>query len=186
MFTGRTPLLMHSDVTVNPLHPITKQIKKVTSKRTNKTDEDHEEVARLEHLAGLYLDPDLGPYMPGQNIEACLVKAGGITRMGTKLKQAMFVTTDVNPLVYSGPRDAKGLWADENFRYMASVKVGQARVMRCRPQFRDWRFDCQAILDTNIVDLADLQDIAVTAGTRIGLGDYRPRFGRFTVSVEHA
>lgn len=185
-FTGTAPLLMHSDATVNPLHPLTKAIKKVTSKRTGKTDDDHEEIARLEHLAGLYYDPGIGPYMPGRNVEACTVKAGGITRMGTKLKQALFVTTDINPLAYNGPRDLDGLWADENFRYMSSVKVGQARVMRCRPQFREWRFECDAILDTSVIDLADLRDVLETAGQRIGLGDFRPRFGRFISTVEQA
>jgi len=185
-FTGTTPLLMHSDVTVNALNPLTKAIKKVTSKKTGKTDEDHEEIARLEHLAGLYFAEGIGPYMPGRNVEACLIKAGGITRMGTKLKQALFVSTDTNPLAYTGPRDIKALWADENFRYMSSVKVGQARTMRCRPQFREWKFECEAILDTSVIDLADLTDIADTAGQRIGLGDFRPRFGRFTATVEQA
>lgn len=181
--TGRTPLLMNSDRTVNPIDPITKAIKKVTSKKTNKTEEDHEEVARLEHLGGLYLDPDIGPYIPGQNIEASFVKAAAVTRQGTKLKQALIVTTDVNPLGYTGPRDPEGLWADLNFRHMASVKVGQARVMRCRPQFREWRTEADAIIDTSIVALSDFEDIASTAGSRIGLGDFRPRFGRFTATI---
>lgn len=181
--TGTAPLLMHNARLADPLDPVTKALKKVTGKR-QKTDDDHEEIARLEHAGSLYLDPDAGPYLPGQNVERALVDAARITKQGVKVQRGVFITTDINPLGYRGPRDADGLWADENYRHMASVKVQQARTMRCRPMFREWTVEADGILDPSVLDLEVLETIAVTGGQMIGLGDWRPRFGRFVAEVE--
>lgn len=183
--TGTAPLLMHNAQLADPMNKIVREKKKITDKR-KKTDDDYIETCRLEHLGSLYLDPDIGPYMPGQNIESCLVNAGKVSRSGTNVTRSLFVHTDVNPIAYAGPRTADGLWADENFRHMASVKVGMKRVMRCRPIFREWRVAADATLDTSVLSLEDLQRITETAGSMIGLGDYRPRYGRFIATVEPA
>lgn len=180
--TGTAELLMHSARLSNPLDPVAKAMKKVTSKRA-KTDEDHEELARLEHAGSLYHDEEVGPYIPGENIQRCLVDAAKVTRAGVKVTRGVFIATDVNPLGYAGPRDVAGLWADENFRHVASVKVQQNRVMRCRPRFRQWRVEAEGHLDTAVLSFEELEEIANTAGAMIGLGDYRPRFGRFTAEV---
>lgn len=180
---GTAELLMHNSRLANPLDPAAKALKRVTSKRS-KTDDDHEEIARLEHAGSLYLDPDVGPYLPADNVWRCLYDAAKKHKLGPRIKEGVVITTTVNPLAYKGPRDAAGLWEDENFRHMASAKVGMQRVMRCRPVFRDWRTEVDGILDPNVLDLVDLKAIAETAGSVIGLGDWRPRYGRFVASVE--
>lgn len=180
---GTHALLMHNARLSNPLDEVSKAMKRIHTKRV-KTDEDHEELARLEHAGSLYLDPDLGPYIPGQNFERCLVDAARITKSGKKIERGVFVETDVNPVSYGGPRDAEGLWKDENFRHAASVKVGMNRVTRTRPRFREWQVEAEGTYDPAIINLAELQEIATTAGLMIGLGDWRPRFGRFTATVE--
>lgn len=180
---GTHPLLMHNARLSNPLDTIAKEMKKVTSKRV-KTDEDHEELARLEHSGSLYLDSEVGPYIPGQNFERCLVDAARITKSGKKIERGVFVETNVNPLSYDGPRDLDGLWKDENFRHAASVKIGTSRVTRTRPQFRQWLAEAEGTYDPAIINLAELQEIATTAGLMIGLGDWRPRFGRFAATVD--
>ena len=181
--TGTAPLIQHSARLANPLDPATKAIKAVTSKR-KKTDDDHEKIARLEHAAGLYLDPDVGPFIPGENLARCLVDGAKITRSGQKVIRGAIITSDVNPLAYDGPRDVDGLWADENFRLMASVKVTTSRTMRCRPLFRQWRVQANGILDPSVISLEELAEIATQAGSMVGLGDWRPRYGRFRAEVE--
>lgn len=181
--TGATGLLMHNARLADPLDPATKALKAITSKR-KMTDDDYAEKARREHYGSLYMDPDVGPYVPGQNIERSLRDAGKITSSGMKVTRGLFISTDVNPLGYIGPRDVDGLWADENFRYITSVRVGTSRVMRCRPLFRTWKVQAEGTLDTAVLSLEELQSIADTAGSMIGLGDNRPRYGRFTVIVE--
>lgn len=181
--TGTAPLLMHNSRLANPIDPATKALKRVTSKR-NKTDDDHEEIARLEHAGSLYIDPDAGPYLPGDNIWRALYDAAKKHKLGPRIKEGVVILSDVNPIVYHGPRDPEGLWNDANYRLMASVKVSMSRTMRCRPLFREWRTDANGFLDPNILDLAQLQQIAETAGMLIGIGDWRPRYGRFSATVE--
>lgn len=174
---------MHNSRLANPLDDVAKAMKRVSGKK-KKTDDDHEELARLEHMGGLYFDPDVGPYIPGQNFEAFLVRAARLSADGPKIEQGVFVETDVNPLAYDGPRDIDGLWKDKNFRHIASVKIQRNRVQRTRPQFRSWAVEATGTYDSAIIGLDHLQEIAETAGQRIGLGDWRPRFGRFVAEVE--
>ena len=180
--TETAPLLMHNSRLSNPLDPATKALKKVTSKR-QKTDDDHEQIARLEFAGGLYLDPDVGPFIPGENIARCLVDGAKLTKMGVKVTRGVFISTDVNPLSYKGPRAEQSLW-DQGWRHMASVKVGTSRTMRCRPWFPEWAVQAEGVLDPAVLELDDLVTIASNAGSLIGLGDWRPRFGRFTATVQ--
>lgn len=182
---GTHPLLMHNARLSDPLDAVAKAVKVINSKR-EKTEDDHMELGRLEFAGSLYIHADLGPYIPPENIERCLVDSGKITRAGTKVKRALFVHSEVNPLIYTGPRDTKGLWSDKNFEHRASVKVQQNRVMRTRPQFREWEVSAHGTLDTSVLSLEELKQIADTAGSMIGLGDYRPRYGRFTADVSEA
>jgi hypothetical protein len=182
---GTAPLLMHNSRLANPLDPAAKAMKRVTGKRT-KTDEDHEEIARLEHAGSLYFDTDAGPYLPADNIWRCLYDAAKKTKRGPKVKEGVFIATDINPLVYPGPRTIDGLWKDESFRHLASAKVTTQRVMRCRPIFRTWTTEAEGVIDTDIIDFVELQHIAETGGDRIGMGDWRPRYGRFTATVAKA
>jgi hypothetical protein len=180
--TGTAALLMHNSRLSNPLDPATKALKKYTGKR-NKTDEDHETMARLEFAGGLYFKENTGPYIPGENIARCMVDGAKLTKMGVKVTRGVFISTDVNPLVYGGPRDEEQLW-QAGYRHMASVKVGTSRLMRCRPYFPEWKVEANGILDPSVLELDDLASIADNAGSLIGLGDWRPRFGRFSASVE--
>lgn len=180
--TGTAPLLMHSARLANPLDPTARAVKKISAKRL-KTEEDYEEMARLEHAGALYLIPGVGPYLPGENIARCLVDAARITKQGVKVSRGVLVTTDENPISYKGPRTADALWENENFRLIAPVKIGTARIMRTRPMFREWVLEAEGILDPAVINLDDLADIATTAGQMIGLGDWRPRYGRFTANL---
>lgn len=182
---GTAELLMHNARLANPLDPATKALKKATGKRT-KTEDDHLETARLEHAGGLYFDPDIGPYLPSDNIWRFLYDGAKKFKLGPRVKEGIIFTEQVNPLAYEGPRDIDGLWKDENFRFMASVKVGQSRIMRCRPMFREWRTEAEGILDPNVLDLDQLSQIAETAGQIIGFGDWRPRYGRCVATVAEA
>ena len=183
-FESTGALLMHNARLSNPLDPAARAIKKISGKR-NKTEDDHREMAHLEFIGSLYHDKDAGPYIPGDNIWRCLLDAAKKSKRGPKVKEGILVTTDVNPLAGYGSRerDAEQLWADENFRFFAAAKIGQQRVTRCRPIFRAWKVEADGILDVNVLDFSELEQIAETAGLLIGLGDWRPKFGRFNAKV---
>ena len=72
---GISPLIMHSCQCVNPLHPISRELKKLTSKRT-KTEDDLLKISDLEWEAGAYWKDGLGLYIPAENTEAT-IKNGG-------------------------------------------------------------------------------------------------------------
>jgi hypothetical protein len=62
------------------------------------------------------------------------------------------------------------------------VVVQKARIMRARPRYDRWRASFTIEFDSQLVpDPKMIVDICADAGTRIGVGDYRPRFGRFKV-----
>lgn len=185
--TGDTTLLMHADTLADPLREVTKAFKKVSSKRV-KTDSDHEEMARAEFKAGLYLDHEGAVCIPNRNIMKCLTEGARITKSGAKIERGLTITALTFPLQYKGPRDPDALYADRNFRSRMSVRVGTAKTMRCRPQFNGWSLSVTAMIDETVLSLAELQDIAKNAGAMIGLGDYRKGggFGRFTATVRAA
>lgn len=181
--TGRTPLLMHAVAQLaNPRDPLSKEIRKLTSKRT-KTDEDQENIARLEFEGGAYMNGH-GPYVPAANLERCLFDAAKLTKQGQQIRRGLIVEED-SDLDYEGPRTVEELWA-KGFHITLPVKVMGRTTMRCRPMFRDWAVTFSAVLDGEALDLADFVAICERAGRLVGLGDYRPRYGRFSVEVAAA
>lgn len=182
--TGTRPLIMASNAKVDPFHPIAREMKVITSKR-KKTDDDMLDLYRLEWTACMYYDPDLGPYLPSDNISRCILDAARKSKLGVRVQEGVFIDSDVNPIAYPGPRTLDEMWEVEDHKFIKPVKnMGRTTVMRCRPIFREWKADCTGILDPNRLDFAELKRLADDAGTLVGLCDWRPRYGRFGAVVE--
>jgi hypothetical protein len=184
-FTGVAPLLMHRPVTVNTLDPLSIELRQYTKKRI-KTEDDHKIIARLEWEAGLYHDAELGPYLPGVNAEACLLEAAKITKQGPAIKRGVTAAAEKLPIRDYGhrgttPPTIQELW-DANLKDIQSVGNQQNRVMRCRPMFPRWSLTVPLLFESAVIDERDLRAIAERAGIMVGLGDYRPRYGRFEVA----
>lgn len=177
---GTTPLLMHSERLANPFDDLTKEIKAISGKR-KKTEDDLREMARLEWLGGLYHDDEAGIHVPGYNLLACIIGGGKIHKLGTAIKRAALVMEDKVSIQYEGPKTPGKLFENKRFVDMRSVKVGTAKIMRCRPIFMDWALSFSLVYDENSIQLSDLDRCIESAGLMVGLGDYRPRFGRFQV-----
>lgn len=182
---GTAPLLMHNSRLANPLDPFAKALAEVTSKR-GKADEDHAEIAKREWLGSLYWSAEEGAYLPGQNIERALLDAARMNRLGKSIERGVFISTEVNRLGHEGSEDLTVLVKDENFRHLASVKIGARRIMRCRPIFRTWTAQANGILDESQMDPQELIQTARRAGQLVGVGDWRPRYGRFEAEVTFA
>lgn len=178
--TGTRPLLMHSDKFADPLNPLTKAHKELTSKR-KKTDEDHEAIAKSEWLGGLYCD-ETGPYLPGVNIEASMIAGGKLSKLGTQLKRSTEIMDEKCYLQYDGPTEPEALW-HAGFYDARSVKVQQARLMRYRPMFTKWACECEVAFDADTINRNEVIKCLEDGGQYSGVGDYRPKFGRFTVEV---
>lgn len=152
-------------------------LKAISGKR-KKTDADYEELARIEFHAGLYMGPD-GPVIPAANIDAMLVNAAKKNREGQLAKSGVFCLGN-SSMEYDGPRTVSGLWAEERFRHVALVRVQSARIPRTRPVFNEWSAVVTLNVEESVVNLRQLSDWLLIAGTQIGLGDWRPQHGRFT------
>jgi hypothetical protein len=175
---GVAPLVMHSGQLANPLSAASKELRKISKKRA-KTDADHEYLSRLEWAGGLWLAKGV-PCIPGEAIEAAFVHAARKSKRG-QIARAGMLSPENWPLEYDGPKDIAALWEDESFRLIAGVRVGQARVMRTRPIFRKWAANVTFEYLDDQMDEGDIVDILRVAGRIIGLGDWRPRYGRFEI-----
>lgn len=176
--SSAVPLIMHNGQTSDPLNQFAKALKKVSGKR-NKTDADFEEMARIEWYASLYLHQGR-PCLPGENWERVLLDAGRKLKLGKQVQAGCFCP-GAYVLDYDGPTSIDELWEDENFRFTVGVRVNQARIMRTRARFNTWACTVEMRYDPQMLDLAQLHQIMTIAGESIGIGDWRPKFGRFTV-----
>jgi len=182
------PMLMHSSVLADPLNPATKERNEISSKR-KKVDADHEELARLEFKASLYIGKEGRVIIPKNVLDAVAIAGAKKSKRGVDFKSQVFckkspeLNYEKKDESLTGQDLIKYLWSDEYFRSVAPVSVGQGKtIMRTRPKFSNWsldtEFECFGEVDKDAVVKA-LQD----AGRTGGLGDWRPRYGRFTVEV---
>ena len=176
--TGERPLLMHSSRLADPLDPITVELDRLTHKR-DKTAADHEHVARVEWHGGLWLR-DNKPCIPAEAIESAFVAAAKTRRKGTQAKAGFSCT--IAPFVeYDGPADLSSLWSDKAFRFRYPTTVNGAKVMRTRPRFPNWQVTVDVEFFPSLLNRKEVLEILEVAGFLKGLGDWRPKFGRFSV-----
>jgi len=173
---GVCPMLMHGDRTANPLDYYAKALKKVTSKR-NKTEDDHAEISRLEFEAGMYYDKTY--YIPAANIEATLLASAKHSKSGTLIKQALLVPENGTFEFTDSSVEPAKLYDKNGYVDMRTVKIGTSKTVRTRPIFHDWECSFVAFLDPVKMDTDILKEVVENAGKYVGLGDYRPRYGRF-------
>lgn len=176
---GAAPFLAHNGQLADPLNRYSRLLAEISAKRA-KTPADHEEMARREWYGGLYVGADGTPCVPAEMLEAVIIAGAKKHKRGPQAKAGIIVP-EAARLDYDGPRHPDALWADQRFRLRVGVKVGQGRLMRTRPRFDGWsaRFAVRFLAD--MIDARYVHAALVVAGEQIGIGDWRPRFGRFTV-----
>lgn len=178
---GVTPLLLHNGMIADPLNPATQELKKVSGKRT-KTTQDHMDMARLEWFAGLYTDEKDTIVIPGVNIEKALIQAARKSKKGKQFESGVSIFQDV-PLDFPDRgKPLEKLYECGNYTDRRMVVVQRNRVARTRAKFLDWSLSFEVDFDNELVNESDLFDTVELAGQMIGIGDYRPRFGRFELN----
>jgi hypothetical protein len=178
--TGTKRLIMHNGQLADPLHPISEELSRLTSKRA-KTKSDHMEISRVEWNGGLWLD--LGkPCVPAEALMATFVEAAKTRRRAPQAEAGLVVESHA-PLRFVGPTDMDELWEDPSFRIRVGVNVRGARTMRTRPVFRDWSVDFTAHYLPSLLDGGEVRELYEIAGFMKGLGDWRPQNGTFEVDL---
>lgn len=129
---------------------------------------------------------------PASHIERSMIKAATDFKIqgkrGRSYKDLFSAAVFVEPdMISHGIPIPETLDADGDKQIYLDVRpvvIQRNRVIRLRPTLKaGWRlnFNIQVIddqLPSNI-----LQDVLTLAGRGVGLGDYRPRFGRFSVEL---
>lgn len=177
---GVSPLIMHNGQTADPMNKFSKELKGVSGKR-KKTDEDFAEMARIEWHAGLYVNAEGKLIIPSHVVESCIIDGAKKSKLGKQFKSAVFVNDDCLLDVGIKYGKATDLWNDDRFRDTRGVRVNQARVMRTRPIFHNWSTTISVCFDDEQVNESEVRRAVDDAGSKCGLCDYRPKFGRFEV-----
>lgn len=135
----------------------------------------------------LYIGHDGKPMLPAPNLFRAIIDAGKFFKAGKSL-----VTTQKSSLIPACvsieeielPMGNKEPWTVDT-RAVRIPSTG-GRILSHWPCFHDWWLRFTAILDDGIITPKLFREIVDAAGSRIGLGDFRPAckgpFGRFVVT----
>ena len=182
-FKGVKPLLMANPQMANPLNHYKKEISKYTSKR-NKTDEDHEEISRLQFLGHLYYDEEIGVYIPSEMIEASIVNGAKVTKNGKKIPLAVNVVEYKIPLIYKDIKTPDELFNDEDFVDVRFGVLNRSKILVTRPRFNQWEIVFNVDVDTSLLNVEEFVEAINNAGQRAGIGTYRPKYGTYDVILK--
>ena len=177
---GIRPLLMHNPRGANPADPLTRKKKELTGKR-KKTDEDYELIGKLEFQQGMYYDEEVGPYVPADWLIGMIQSGAKANKNGKKVLAGVDIEDEINPLIYEGPRTMEKLLDDVRFWDTRPVNVINNKVMRVRPRFQRWELAFTILYYPQVIDKDELTMALNDACIFKGLGDYRPRYGKFEI-----
>lgn len=190
------PMLMHNVQGADVMSPYAERMDKLMRAKKGKAAKADfnekrridTEIARCEWEAALYFQSDIGPYIPSGNLLSTLVEGARALRLGATVERGVRHMKELRlPLMYAGPRTIEGLWtatdgAERPFVDRRAVVVGTARVLRTRPCFTDWSLSGTLYYETSMIT-ADALVEAFEAAGHSGIGDFRPRFGRFVATL---
>jgi hypothetical protein len=168
----------------NPLNPIVKEQKKISGKR-GKTEADLEELARLEFIGGIYYSNNSGVILPAEVLEAAInggarkFKEGMSAKAGLVVMEHAKLEFDGDDLTPQELYDDK----DNRFKFQKMVTVSRARILRTRPIFNDWSANIEVTYEDTVCDTSQVYKWLKKAGEIVGLCDWRPRYGRFSVEA---
>jgi hypothetical protein len=186
-WSGLRPLVMSNVRGVDPLDPLVIQLGQYTKKRSKDlTPSDREKVSRIEWELSAYHDTEVGFYMPSQNIERCLRDGGAKARVGKKIEAGAFLSEVIVPLKNQGRyKELDKAYEQAEYKLRTAVRLPPktgARLMKTRACIpTGWTLEFTVEFDNSVIDSKELLEAAVQAGALVGLGNWRPKFGRFTV-----
>ncbi|MBV7336327.1 hypothetical protein KFU94_50460 [Chloroflexi bacterium TSY] len=138
----------------------------------------------------LYVTKDDEIYQPAVHFEQTMIRAAVNFKIqgkrGKTYKNLFSSSVFVIPeYILHGIKRPESLTLDADERLyidMRPVIVNRARVVRLRPAFSSgWELEFKIEVIDEQIPASMVQDVPVTAGKTVGIGDHRPRFGRFQV-----
>lgn len=129
--------------------------------------------------------------IPQPMVLSCIMAGGSFFKMGRSK-----ITTQRSSLIPAAiavegvtfPIVSEGGWSVDTRPVRIPATGG--RILRHRPIFHDWRVTFDVVLDESEMHADLLRDVVDAAGSKCGLGDFRPAtkgpYGRFKVIVWQA
>jgi len=195
-FVGETSMVTHNNRLANPLDSYSQEMSRKSGKR-KKTVEDIWELARIEWEGGMYNYDGL-IQLPQRVINATMIRGATKQKNGVLWKTGCLIENDYHPLKYKGklinakengdiPNPKLDPWFDDEHRFQAMVRVGQATLLRTRPIFHDWSCEATILFDPTVINRESILQAACDAGRLVGFCEWRPEkgggYGRFTVKI---
>ena len=142
-----------------------------------------------EAFNSLYITDNNDWYIPGSNILRCMIDAGKYfsgpkntkltTGKSSVISGAVMVNTDVCII-----DDGDEGWSID--KRAVRIPTTGGRVLKHRARFDNWKLSFELELDSSIITMKTFRELVEAAGSRIGLGDFRPDtkgpFGRFRIA----
>ncbi|MBF0339490.1 MAG: hypothetical protein HQL95_00835 [Magnetococcales bacterium] len=135
----------------------------------------------------LYIGHDGEPMVPAPNLFRAIIDAGKFFKAGRSLittQKSSLIPACVSIEEIELPLAHKEAWMVDTRAVRIPVTGG--RILSHRPCFHDWRLGFTVLLDDGIITAKLFREIVDAAGSRIGLGDFRPAckgpFGKFVVT----
>lgn len=161
---GIAPLLMNKFL-----------MEKSDDEKAKRRDEQYDPVEDAEKA--LYKEDGIGCYAPSSWVEACLrdtakeFKGKGRTSLKGTVLATVFVEPDKIPL-------NKDTYDEIDKRF---ARIQRQGIVKSRPKFNKWELSFTVNFDEKRIKKDTLKQILEEAGLTKGIGDYRPKFGRFKV-----
>lgn len=181
---GIAPLIMHSCQCVNPLHPIAREMKKYTSKKSALTEEELLKLSDLEWEAGAYWNDEIGLYIPAENIEATIRNGAKVNKKGKDVEKYVTIPELYIPFNYGENLTKEELIKRYEYRDTRIMKVQRSRILRTRPRFDQWNITFILSYNEEKMDIDTIINAMEYAGAYVGLCDSRPKYGKFVVTIE--
>jgi hypothetical protein len=187
--TGMDYLLQNNPQTVDPFNHFAKAMKKITAKRTGKTEDDLIELGNIETESKIYFDDNLGVYVPSRWLTEAICRAAfSVIKIGKdRMRGGIFATDGKAKLSYEGMGKVKTITDVvrlPEFRHRALLPQGAVRIAKDFPIFKNWSFSTVLEFDDTVIDLAGLRQVTERTAKYVGFGDFRPTFGRATAEVQ--
>lgn len=177
---GLSPILMHSCSGLDPTHPLRKEAATITAKRgPKKTEADLERLDWIDFQLSAYHNGK-HLFIPGENLHGLIRDGARASRKGKEIQAAVQVIEQEIPIIYDGPKELRALY-DKKFVDRRRVVIQRSAVLRTRCRLNKWSLTFSLFIEQSVINPESVKEALEYAGARIGLGDFRPRFGRFEV-----
>lgn len=185
---GIRPMLHNNGMMADRLYPWKIKLAAIEkTKASKRTDAQWAEYEQLQWLGKLYWSESRKCIaMPVDNLHACLVAGARKAKQGKNFEAAVFfddehAAAEVKHAL-SGKTQSE-MYADRDYVFRKPVVIGLAKVISIRPMIpTGWTISTTITYDDSVIANAEtVVEAMVQAGSLCGLGDWRPRFGRFIV-----